>query len=339
MYNLIIIRYIKSAMKLRQLLYIQAVAKHELNITAAAEHLHTSQPGISKQIKLLEEELGVDIFARNGKHLDRVTPAGEHILSATKHVLQGVENVRRVAQEFQRADSGELSIGTTHTQARYALPQTIQHFKTRYPKVALHLNQGSPPQIAEWAAEGDVDFAIATEAMEHFDELIMLPCYHWNRCVLVPPDHPLTKIGKLRLQDVAANPLVTYTFGFTGRSQLDQAFSAQGLTPNVVLTAVDADVIKTYVRLGLGIGIIANMAYDEAEDHDLVRLDASHLFRQSTTHIGFRRGTFLRGYMVELISMFAPHLTAEVVEKAIATHPGPSHGKLIATLWEQLPRR
>ena len=293
----------------------------------------------SKQIKLLEDELGVEIFARNGKHLDRITPAGAGILAAAEQVLHQVENLRRVASEFQQADSGELSIGTTHTQARYALPATIQRFTARYPKVSLHLNQGSPPQIAGWAATGEVDFAIATEAMEHYEELIMLPCYHWNRCVLVPPDHPLTASGKLRLKDVAANPLVTYTFGFTGRSQLDQAFAAQGLTPNVVLTAVDADVIKTYVRLGLGIGIIANMAYDEAEDSDLVRLDASHLFEQSTTHIGFRRGTFLRGYMIEMISMFAPHLTAEIIEKAVATHPGPSHDRLIQTLWPKLPCR
>lgn len=324
-------------MKLRQLLYIHEVAKHDLNITQAADHLHTSQPGISKQIKLLEDELGVEIFARNGKHLDRITPAGVGILAAASQVLQEVDNVRRVASEFQHADSGQLAIGTTHTQARYALPPTIQQFKKRYPKVALHLNQGSPPQIASWAASGEVDFAIATEAMEHFDELIMLPCYHWNRCVLVPPGHPLTQVDKLRLKDVAANPLVTYTFGFTGRSQLDQAFSAQGLTPNVVLTAVDADVIKTYVRLGLGIGIIANMAYDEAEDADLVRLDASHLFAQSTTHIGFRRGTFLRGYMLDLISIFAPHLTKDIVEKAIASHPGPSHDRLIQKLWSELP--
>ena len=324
-------------MKLRQLLYIHEVAKHGLNITQAAEHLHTSQPGISKQIRLLEDELGVQIFARNGKHLDRITAAGASILRASEQVLHDVENVRRVASDFQQADRGELSIGTTHTQARYALPMTVQRFKARYPKVALHLNQGSPPQIAGWAARGEVDFAIATEAMEHFDELIMLPCYHWNRCVLVPPGHPLTTLDKLRLQDVAANPLVTYTFGFTGRSQLDQAFVAQGLTPNVVLTAVDADVIKTYVRLGLGIGIIANMAYDENEDSDLVRLDASHLFAQSTTHIGFRRGTFLRGYMVEIINMFAPHLTAQVLEQALATHPGPSHDRLLETLGAKLP--
>ena len=323
-------------MKLRQLQYIHEVAEHDLNITAAADHLHTSQPGISKQIRLLEDELGVLIFARNGKHLDRITPAGEQILAVTRRLLHEVTNVRRVASEFRAADSGELAIGTTHTQARYALPGVIQAFKRKYPKVRLHLNQGAPPQIAGWAAGGEVDFAIATEAMEHFEELIMLPCYHWNRCVLVPRDHPLTRIDRLRLQDVAANPLVTYTFGFTGRSQLDQAFAAQGLTPNVVLTAVDADIIKTYVRLGLGVGIIANMAYDAAEDADLVRLDASHLFERSTTHIGFRRGTFLRGYMVDLITMFAPHLDAPVLEQAIATHPGPSHDRLLEQLRDGL---
>ncbi|MES1944302.1 transcriptional regulator CysB [Salinisphaera sp. PC39] len=325
-------------MKLRQLLYIHEVAQRDLNITAAAEHLHTSQPGISKQIRLLEDELGVQIFARNGKHLDRVTPAGERILEITRRILNEVQNVKRAADEFQAADTGELAIGTTHTQARYALPPTIQRFKRRYPRVSLHLNQGSPPQIASWAASGEVDFAIATEAMEHFEELIMLPCYHWNRGVLVPPDHPLASVSRLRLQDIAAHPIVTYTFGFTGRSHLDQAFAAHGLSPNVVLTAVDADVIKTYVRLGLGVGIVANMAYDPAEDEDLVRLDASHLFEPSTTHIGFRRGTFLRGYMTDFIEMFAPHLTPEIVERAAAAHPGDGYRRLLDELWPQVPR-
>lgn len=325
-------------MKLRQLLYIHEVARRELNITAAAEYLHTSQPGISKQIRLLEDELGVQIFARNGKHLERVTPAGERILEITERILHEVNNIKRAADEFQAADAGDLTIGTTHTQARYALPSTIQRFKSRYPRVSLHLNQGSPPQIAGWAATGEVDFAIATEAMEHFEELIMLPCYHWNRGVLVPPDHPLASVSRLRLKDVAAHPIVTYTFGFTGRSHLDKAFTAHGLSPNVVLTAVDADVIKTYVRLGLGVGIVANMAYDPKEDGDLVRLDASHLFEPSTTHIGFRRGTFLRGYMTDFIAMFAPHLTQEVVERAVATHPGEGYHQLIEELWPQLPR-
>lgn len=324
-------------MKLRQLIYIHEVARRDLNITAAAEHLHTSQPGVSKQIRLLEEELGVEIFARNGKHLDRVTPAGEQILASTQRLLHEADNVRRAASEFQDAEAGDLSIATTHTQARYALPATIQGFKSRYPAVSLHLHQGAPAQISSWAAAGEVDFAIATEALEHFEELIMLPCYRWNRCALVPPNHPLADSDDLSLTDIAEYPLVTYTFGFTGRSNLDRAFAGRGLTPNVVLTAVDADVIKTYVRLGLGVGIVANMAYDPTEDGDLVRLDASHLFEQSTTHIGFRRGTYLRSYMMEFIHMFAPHLTRDVLEQAIAEHPGSSYQRLVQSLLQELP--
>jgi LysR family transcriptional regulator, cys regulon transcriptional activator len=325
-------------MKLRQLRYIQAVASQKLNITAAAEMLHTSQPGISKQIRLLEDELGVQIFNRSGKHLTEVTAAGRHILEISERILRDIENVRNVADEFKRADRGSLSIATTHTQARYALPPTIHAFKQRYPQVALHIHQGSPPQIAEWAARGEADFAIATEAMEHFDELIMLPCYHWNRSVLVPPSHPLAKTKKLTLPDIAEYPIVTYTFGFTGRSQLDQAFKARGLHPNVVLTAVDADVIKTYVRLGLGIGIVATMAHDAKEDADLVALDASHLFSYSTTHIGFRRGTFLRGYMYDFIESFAAHLTRDVVNRAAMTHTREERDGVVAELDAKLAR-
>lgn len=325
-------------MKLRQLVYIHEVARRNLNITAAAEHLHTSQPGVSKQIRLLEDELGVEIFARNGKHLDRITAAGEQILACTERLLREAENVRRAASEFQDADSGDLSIATTHTQARYALPATIQGFRARFPGVSLHLHQGAPSQISSWAAAGEADFAIATEALEYFDELIMLPCYHWNRCLLVPSVHPLANKERVTLAEIAAHPLVTYTFGFTGRSQLDRTFAGKGLKPNVVLTAVDADVIKTYVRLGLGVGIVANMAYDAKEDSDLVRLDAGHLFQHSTTHIGFRRGTFLRGYMTQFIQMFAPHLTREVVERAVATHPGHNYQQLVRDLWPALPR-
>lgn len=325
-------------MKLRQLRYIQAVANQKLNITAAAEMLHTSQPGISKQIRLLEDELGVQIFNRSGKHLTEVTAAGRHILEIAERILRDIENVRNVAAEFKRADRGSLSIATTHTQARYALPPTIHAFKQRYPQVALHIHQGSPPQIAEWAAKGEADFAIATEAMEHFDELIMLPCYHWNRSVLVPPSHPLAKTKKLTLADIADYPIVTYTFGFTGRSQLDQAFKARGLHPNVVLTAVDADVIKTYVRLGLGIGIVATMAHDAKEDADLIALDASHLFSHSTTHIGFRRGTFLRGYMYDFIEIFASHLTRDVVNRASMTHTREERDGVVAELDAKLAR-
>ena len=302
-------------MKLRQLRYIHEIARRGLNVTAAAEALFTSQPGVSKQIRLLEDELGVQIFLRNGKHLVEITPAGRRILQYTSLLLEQADNIGKVAEEFRDSDRGDLSIATTHTQARYALPPVIQQFRKKFPNVTLHLHQGSPPQIAQMAAEGQVDFAIATEAMHHFEQLVMLPCYHWNRCVLVKPGHPLAGKRRLTLKDIAAHPIVTYTFGFTGRSKLDQAFAANGLKPDVVLTAVDADVIKTYVRSGLGIGIVANMAWDAQTDKDLVRLPVDHLFEASTTHIGFRRGMFLRGYMYDFIATFAPHVTKSLVDE------------------------
>lgn len=305
-------------MKIRQLHYIQEVARRGLNVTAAAEALFTSQPGVSKQIRMLEDELGVDVFVRNGKHLSEITPAGKRILEYTERLLLEVDNIKNIADEFRETDRGDLSIATTHTQARYALPPVIQRFRARFPKVSLHLHQGSPPQIAKMAADGQADFAIATEAIELFEDLVMLPCYHWNRIVLVRPDHPLARVAKLDLRELAAHPIITYTFGFTGRSKLDQAFAAHGLRPDVVLTAVDADVIKTYVRLGLGAGIIADLAYDPQLDSDLVALRADHLFEVSTTHIGFRRSMFLRGYMYEFIATFAPHLTQSVIDEVAA---------------------
>lgn len=307
-------------MKLQQLRYIWEVAHHDLNVSATAQSLYTSQPGISKQIRLLEDELGVEIFARSGKHLTRVTPAGESILQTAGEILRKVESIKQVAQEFSNEKKGSLSIATTHTQARYALPGVIKTFIERYPEVALHMHQGTPMQISELAADGTVDFAIATEALELFSDLIMMPCYKWNRCIIVPQNHPLAQISNLTLEDVAAYPIVTYVFGFTGRSKLDEAFIEKGLAPKVVFTAADADVIKTYVRLGLGIGIVAKMAYDEATDSDLVALDASNLFEPSTTKIGFRRGTFLRGFMYDFIEQFAPHLTKDVVEEAYSRH-------------------
>ncbi|MCB1710621.1 MAG: HTH-type transcriptional regulator CysB, partial [Halioglobus sp.] len=261
-------------MKLQQLRYIWEVAHHDLNVSATAQSLYTSQPGISKQIRLLEDELGVEIFARSGKHLTHVTPAGEVILQTAGEVLRKVESIKQVAQEYSNEKKGTLSIATTHTQARYALPATIKSFMQRYPDVSLHMHQGTPMQISEMAADGTVDFAIATEALELFSDLIMMPCYRWNRCILVPRDHPLTQLSKLTLEAVAEHPIVTYVFGFTGRSKLDEAFVEKGLEPRVVFTAADADVIKTYVRLGLGIGIVAAMAYDENKDSDLVALDA-----------------------------------------------------------------
>ncbi|MFT4768162.1 MAG: LysR family cys regulon transcriptional activator [Glaciecola sp.] len=303
-------------MKLQQLRYIWEVAHHDLNVSATAQSLFTSQPGISKQIRLLEDELGVEIFSRSGKHLTHVTPAGQVILETAGEVLRKVESIKRVAQEYSDEKRGALSIATTHTQARYVLPDVISSFIGKYPDVSLHMNQGTPMQISEMAADGTVDFAIATEALELFSDLIMMPCYRWNRCVIVPRDHPLAQVSRLTLEDVAAHPIVTYVFGFTGRSRLDEAFVTAGLTPRVVFTAADADVIKTYVRLGLGIGIVADMAHDEEVDDDLVALDARHLFASSVTSIGCRKGTFLRGYMYDFISDFAPHLTRDVVTEA-----------------------
>lgn len=305
-------------MKLQQLRYIWEVAHHDLNVSATAKSLFTSQPGISKQIRLLEDELGLEVFARSGKHLTRVTPGGEIIIREAGEILRRVEGIKKIAQEFSNQRKGDLSIATTHTQARYALPPVIQGFIEAYPDVSLHMHQGTPMQISEMAANGAVDFAIATEGMELFNDLIMMPCYCWNRCVIVPKGHPLSQLEELTLPALAEHPLVTYVFGFTGRSKLDEAFQNEELTPKVVFTAADADVIKTYVRLGLGVGIIASMAYDRETDSDLVALDASQLFSPSVTRIGFRKGTFLRGYMYDFIERFAPHLTRETVNEAVS---------------------
>ena len=308
-------------MKLQQLKYIWEVAHHDLNVSATAHSLFTSQPGISKQIRLLEDELGVDIFARSGKHLTHVTPVGEAILEMAGDILRQVGTIKEIAQEYSDEKVGSLSIATTHTQARYALPNVIEGFRKAYPDVALHMNQGSPAQIAELAANGDVDFAIATEGLELFADLVMMPCYKWNRSIVLPKEHRLCRVyedqGNITLSDIAEYPLVTYVFGFTGRSRLDDAFSAENLNPNVVFTATDTDVIKTYVRLGLGVGIIAAMAYDSEMDGDLAILDASSLFEESVTHIGFRKGTFLRAYMYDFIERFAPHLDRKLVDRAV----------------------
>ncbi|MGR8948700.1 MAG: HTH-type transcriptional regulator CysB [Gammaproteobacteria bacterium] len=304
-------------MKLQQLKYIWEVSKHELNVSATAESLFTSQPGVSKQIRLLEDELGVQIFERSGKHLTDITPAGQSIIRIAGLILGEVENIKRIADEHLDDSRGSLSIATTHTQARYVLPPTIKRFIATYPDVALHMHQGTPMQISELAANRHVDFAIATEALELFDDLVMLPCFRWNRSIVVPEGHPLTELGELTIEAIAEFPIVTYVFGFTGRSQLDHAFQARGLNPKVVFTAVDADVIKTYVRLGLGIGIVASLAYDKDNDTDLVALDAGHLFEPSITKIGFRKGTYLRSYMYDFMEYFAPHLTPEIVRKAL----------------------
>ncbi|CAM3594385.1 HTH-type transcriptional regulator CysB [Vibrio aquimaris] len=305
-------------MKLQQMKYIVEVVNHNLNVSATAESLYTSQPGISKQVRLLEDELGIQIFERSGKHLTQVTSAGEDIIRISQEILARVESIKAVAGEHTHPEMGTLNISTTHTQARYALPDVIKGFTARYPKVSLHMHQGTPSQMSEAIAKGTANFAIATEALHLYQDVIMLPCYHWNRSIVVPKDHLLAQKAKITIEDLASYPLVTYVFGFTGRSELDTAFNKVGLTPKVVFTATDADVIKTYVRMGIGVGVIASMAMDNDQDEDLVAIDASHLFGASTTSIGFRRGTFLRTYMYDFMERFAPHLTRPVVEQALS---------------------
>jgi LysR family cys regulon transcriptional activator len=319
-------------MRLQQLRYLLGIVRNNLNITAAAERLYTSQPGISKQIRQLEEELGVPIFERSGKQLTAITPAGKAVVALAERVLSDVEAIRQTAREFSNPRRGDLSIATTHTQARYVLPRVISAFVRKYPEVDLHLHQGTPAQIAELASSGAVDCAIATESLEYFEDLVMMPCYRWNRAVVAPCDHPLREEQPLTLEAVAAYPILTYVFGFTGRSQLDAAFRSRGLEPNVVFTATDADVIKTYVRLGLGVGIVAKMAYDPRIDKDLCALDASHLFEPSTTKIGFRRGLFLRAYHYDFIELFSPHLKRELVDRAMQAGTNEERERLFAGL-------
>ncbi len=326
-------------MRLKQLRYIHEVVRHNLNISAAAEALYTSQSGISKQIRLLEDELGVEIFIRSGKSLSQLTPAGERVLEAITRLLEEERNIRAIAADFAADERGHLSLATTQTQAKHALPPVIQRFRARYPGVTLHMHQGTPLQIAEMAARGQVDLAIATEGIEHFEDLVMMPCYRWNRCVVVPSDHPLATERELSLEALAAHPLVTYVFGFTGRSRLDEAFQQAGLAPEVVFTATDAEVIKTYVRLGLGVGIIARMSFDADADEGLVALDASHLFNPSTTSLGFRRGSHLRGFMYDFIQLFAPHLTPEMIERAMQARTAEQQEALMAALEPELEER
>ena len=295
-------------MKLQQLRYLCETANQDMNLSRAAKNLHTSQPAISKQIQLLEEELGVDIFLRNGKRIVKITPPGQLIIETAVRMLRDADNLKRIAQEFTNEAGGTLTIATTHTQARYSLPPVIKRFTARYPKVKLILRQGNPTQIATLVSSGEADIGIATEALEQYPELVMLPCYQWNRCIIVPPKHPLLKLKKLTLEAINQHPIITYDFAFTGRTKINQAFASRGLEPNVVLTAIDSDVIKTYVELGLGVGILANMAFDAKRDKNLRSIDASHLFEPSTTRIGISRNSYIRSYIFDFIEMFAPHL-------------------------------
>ena len=307
-------------MKLQQLRYLVEVARHGLNVSEAAEALHTSQPGVSKQIKLLEDELGVIVFERSGKRLTSVTEPGRAILDIAERILREAENMKRVGDEFSDGESGGLVIATTHTQARYALPSVVARFVEKHPKVRLSMHQGSPTQIAEWTLKGEADIAIATEALDQYPQLLMLPCYQWTHCVIAPDGHPVLDGRPLSLAELARWPLITYDSAFAGRSRINAAFERAHLTPNVVLAAIDADVIKTYVSLGLGLGIIAHQAYDVVRDAGLQALEAGQLFGSNTTRIGLRRGTHVRRFDYDFIELFAPQLTRRAVDMAMTGH-------------------
>ena len=307
-------------MKLRQLQYVVEVMKNGMNVTAAADKLFTSQPGVSSQIKRLEAELGVTIFERSGKHINGLTSEGDLLVQRFEKILNEVDNVKRIADDFSHPESGLLSIATTHTQARYVLPSVITEFRERYPNVQLQINQGTPEQIASLTDSGSADIGIATEALELFENLILLPCYRWNRCIMVPKGHPLVNESLLSLEAIAQHPIITYTFGVADRSVINRAFTREGLDLNVVLTAADAEVIKEYVRNGLGIGICARMAYDRKKDGDLVMLDTSNLFDSSVTSLAIRKNAVMREYVYEFIRLFASHLNKEVVDKALNAH-------------------
>jgi LysR family cys regulon transcriptional activator len=304
-------------MKLQQLRYLTEVVRRGLNVSEAAAALHTSQPGISKQIRALEDELGVQVFVRHGKRLVTVTEPGKQVVAIAERILSEAQNLRRAGEEFANDQLGTLTIAATHTQARYALPPAVAAFMRRYPKVKLVIHQGNPTQICEQVLEGEADFCVATEAIEQYPELVSMPVYQWNRCVVVPARHPLLKVKPLTLEKLAEYPIVTYDFAFANRSLVEKAFENRGLHANVVLTALDSDVIKTYVELGLGIGILARMAFDPERDRTLRAMDASHLFESSTTRLGIKRNAYLRRYAYEFIELFAPHLPRAVVERAV----------------------
>jgi LysR family cys regulon transcriptional activator len=302
-------------MKLQQLKYLLAIVDNGLNITAAADRMYTSQPGVSKQLKLLEEELGMQLFTRKGKSLGNITPAGHQVIDRARIIMREADNIRSLAADYFQEEEGSLSIATTHTQARYVLPEIVAEFRKRFPKVGLHLHQGTSEQIADMVAANNIDFAIATGSNELFADLMLVPSYRWDRSIVVPKDHELAQLDrKITLHDLARFPLVTYVFSFGGESSLKRAFADEGLEPDVVFTARDADVIKTYVRMGLGVGIVASMAADCSEKEDLQVIDAEGLFPRSTTWIGYRKDAVLRRYMVDFIQLFASHISSKQLD-------------------------
>jgi len=306
-------------MNMQQLRCICEVVQQDLNLSKVAKVLFTSQPGVSRQVLQLEDELGVKIFVRSGKRLVGVTEPGQEIIRIAQRMLADSRGMKEVRREFGHEATGELTIATTHTQARYVLPPVIKRFMKRYPHVKLSLRQGNPHEIAQMTINGQADFAVATEAISLYEQLVSFDCYQWNRCVLVLPGHPLLKVATLTLEELARHPIITYDLSFAGRSRMDKAFAAKGIVPNVALAAIDADVIKTYVRLGLGVGVVAEMAYSKTEDRAFRRVEAAHLFDPSVTRLGIRRHSYLRGYTYDFIEMFAPHLARAVVSQALHT--------------------
>jgi len=295
-------------MNFQQLRYVREAVRRNLNLTEVANALYASQSGVSKQIKDLEDELGVDIFVRRGKRLTGLTEPGKAMHQLIERMLLDAENLRRVARQYADEDTGHLVVATTHTQARYALPPVIRQFKEVFPKVHLALRQGSPGQIAQMLVEGEADIAISTEGLDRYADIVTFPCYSWHHVVVVPKGHPLVELPSVTIDDLAEYPIITYERDFTGRSHIDEAFEKTGRLPDVVLTAIDADVIKTYVELGMGVGIVAAMAHDPKRDTELVALNTQPLFEASTTRVGLRKGAILRAYAYRLIEMFAPQL-------------------------------
>lgn len=307
-------------MNFQQLRSVRETVRCGFNLTEVAAILFTSQPGVSRQIRELEEELGVEIFVRAGKRLTGLTPPGVTLLPIVENLLLGADNLKRAGDDFSAKMEGQLSVAATHSQARYALPHVVKDFRDKFPQVTLHLHQGSPKQVADMLLSGEADIGVATEALSNYTQLVTLPCYRWTHSIVVPPHHPLLSVdGPVTLQQLARYPIITYQVGYTGRSHIDDAFASQALQPNVVLTAMDADVIKTYVELGMGVGIVASVALDAERDRNLRILDAGHLFQVNVTRLGLRKGVWLRGYAYSFIETFVPTLTKAIVLAALTS--------------------
>ncbi|WNO05313.1 CysB family HTH-type transcriptional regulator [Rhodoferax mekongensis] len=305
-------------MNFQQLRSVREAVRCGYNLTEVAGMLHTSQPGVSRQIRELEEELGVEIFNRAGKRLTGLTPPGKDLLPIVERLLLDAENLKRAGQDYSSQLEGQLSVAATHSQARYALPQVVKDFRDKFPKVTLHLHQGSPKQVAAMLLSGEADIGVATEALADYAQLVTLPCYRWTHSIVVPPGHPLLEQTEpVTLRQLAHYPIITYELGYTGRAHIDNAFAAESLRPDVVLTAMDADVIKTYVELGMGVGIVASVALDAERDRNLRILDAGHLFQVNVTRLGLRKGVWLRGYAYSFIETFVPTLNKAVVARTL----------------------